>query len=467
MPALKEPALTCADGAGVDRARDMIHAYGLKGCLALPVLALLSQLAMAQPVPPADHFRLELGAGLEYSDNRQRDERFGENDLLLVPRARYELLHTGERLQARGDGELQYEQTFGGSSDSRLRARLGLLVDWSILPQRLYWTFQDIADVQAIDPLRADGADNLQQTNIFLTGPVLLFGSPRTVSGRIEARVARAWAEEVSAFNHDRYSLTGWVKRQSDPVRSWSLGLEHSEVRFHDGPRFADFERQDLVIRHDHQQPRLGLQLVAGHSWIDRVGGDSLARPLYRFNLRWTPTAAHQFGLLYQDELSDAGRDLAFELDATDRVREETRRALVGSEIYRLRHAGLEWRHRSTTTEFSLSPFVRDYDYSHAVDPADIPPEQAQFARGLHASATKRLSETLLLHAHASAAWYEFDQLDRNDRDLHLGLTIERVLSTHWVLRSGYARYLRRSDAIGESYHENRLSIYIIYTIGR
>lgn len=412
-------------------------------------------------VPPPDHFTWSWSFGLDYSDNRLRAETDREGDVWLSPRLEYSLLHGGERLQAHGTGELRSEHSLGGVADDRVRAHAALVVDWAILPHRFYWTFQDIATEQAIDPLAADEPGNQQQTNVFLTGPIVEFGSPERLLGRIESRVARAWAAQSVEFNHDRYSVAGSLQRQSDPLTRWTLGAEASEVEFQRSGAANDFTRQDVYLQYDHELPRSGVQLVGGYTFVDRAAGDSVSRALLRARLRWSPGADDEFRIDAADELSDAGRDLAVELGADDRIASETRRALIGPDVHRLRSLELNWRHRFARSEFEIAPFARDYHYLQQDQGLE------RNAHGLRVAAAHKLTPLLSLHAQAASAWFEFANPARRDRDSYLSVYLERRLTPRWLLRAGVSRFLRDSDFAGASYHENSLALQLVYAGGQ
>lgn len=415
----------------------------------------------ARSAAPRDHFTYSLGAGAEYSDNRLGTQTPAVSDVWLSPRAEFSLLHTGQRLQMRGEGQLHSERSLRGVADDRLQARLALSADWAILPKRLYWTFQDIANVQAIDPLAPDTPNNRQQTNVFLSGPVLDLGNPQTLLGRVEGRFADARAEETPAFDHRRSTLALSLQRQSDPIRRFALGAQSSRVAFAEGGDLNDFRRQDLFVQYDHELPWIGLTGIVGATRVRRAAGDSLSRALLRAKLRFSYGGNDGFELEAIDELSDAGRELAFAIDADERLQQETRRALVGPDVHRLRSVAFEWHHRGRRSEFSVSPFARDYAYLQAS------PGLERRSRGLRVTASLAMSPLLGLHAHAGSAWFDFAAPERHDRDSYLSVFLERQLSPRWSLRTGVSRFVRHSDLCGAGYGSNGLSLYIVYAGGR
>ena len=428
--------------------------------LSLAVLtALISGVAAAQELP-RDHFTWSAWAGLEYTDNVRHSATDRQSDLLFAPGVLYSVLHTGTRWRIRGDGELKLERG-GENLSADPRAHASLIVDWALVPHRLYWNFQDFAEVQSIDPLAADDPANRQQTNLFQTGPVLVFGSPRTVSGRLEAQFARAWAEHAPDFDHDRHLISAWAQRQSYPVSSYAIGLESSEVSYNQAPRNRDFRRQDLLLRHERELPRSALSLSVGHSRIDIDSGDRLTGALARLRLRWSPDLVHEFGALMRYELSDAGRELTQVGDLLNPFRNEPRRTLIGTEIYKLRSADLHWQRSGVRSRFRVAGFVRGYDHQ-------LFQEQAlKASQGAYASFSHELTPQMRLIASAGVERYEFEQDARSDRDTQFGLGLEHDLTPNWKVRGGISRRLRASSEAFASYHENLVSVQMIYAGGQ
>lgn len=424
------------------------------------VLAVALALAAPSVAQERDHFRYELAAGLQYSDNRLRTGHDPLDDLLLVPRAEFSLLHSGDRWQSRGQGLIEAEQSLDAGESDELRARLSAAIDVSILPRRLYWTLQDHADVESIDPLLADAPGNRQQTNVLLTGPTLLLGNPRGWNARIDALASRGEAEVTPEFDHDRFSLGTTLQRRSDAVRAWSLATESSKVDF-DLSSEPGFTRHDALLRFENETPHLGLNLAFGHTWIEHEHTLSdRSRPAFRGALRWTPQSADTLRVGLVRELSDAGRDLARQLLAGEALHDESRRWRVDANVYELHDAELAWQRRAVRSEFTLGVFDRDYDYLERGLLLD------RASRGLRFDGRLRLSTHWALSANALAERFAFDEQDRRDRDLQMTLAAERRLAPRWALRGAWSHYRRQSDAPDASFRENVLSLFLVFLGG-
>ena len=414
----------------------------------------------AQTPPPVDHFRYTAWAGFDYTDNRQRSRSDGTSDLLFAPGFSYSVLHSGRRWRLRGEGELRLERK-GLDDGVDPRARAALMVDFALLPQRLYWNLQDFAEVQSVDPQAPNDPSNRQQTNLLQTGPILLLGSPSTYLARIEAQVARADAERTPDFDHRRHLLSAWVTRQTDPVQSWAAGLESTAVDFQRGFGVRDFQRDDLLLRHQRELPRGAFAVTLGYSSIDPQVGARLSRPLAHIKLRYSPNISHEFGTLVRYELSDAGRELSQERNPLDPFRYEARRALIGTDLYRLAAVDASWKWQGVKTQLRLNAFGRDYDYLRSG------PQALESSRGLQLGLTRELTPLTRIHANAASERFAFVDSARSDRDNFFSVGYERDLNPRWKLRAGLARQQRSSNLAVAEYAENSASLYLIYTGGR
>ena len=420
-------------------------------------LLFLATGAAAQVPPPPDHFTYSIWAGLEHTDNLERSREGGSADLMFVPGLNYSVLHSGRRWRVRGDGELRMERS-GPEAGADPRARGSLSVDWAVVPQRLYWSFQDFAQVQSVDPLAPDDPSNREQTNLFQTGPVLLLGNPHDFLGRIEAQAAVAQAELSPDFDHNRMLLSAWLARQTDPIQSFSTGLESTAVDYRQGGRARDFLRLDMLLRYRRETPRSTLALTLGYSSIDLEIGERISRPLAHFDLRLAPTSSQELSLSLRHELSDAGRELGQFLNPLDPFRTEARRTVTGSELFRLDAAELYWTWRGARSEVRAGGFIRDHDNQ---DPGTRALKRSQ---GAQFGLTRLVTPNSRLGFNIAGEDFAFENTARHDRDTYLGISYERDLNPRWKLRMGLTRQRRSSSELLVGFVENIASIYLVYS---
>ena len=95
--------------------------------------------------------------------------------------------------------------------DDRFRGKFAGNVNWTLLPERLDWVFEDYMSPQQIDEFASSSPDNEQQVNLFVTGPTLYARFGAATRGQFDLRYGNSYAEENDEFNGDRYSAAARV----------------------------------------------------------------------------------------------------------------------------------------------------------------------------------------------------------------------------------------------------------------
>ncbi len=436
-------------------------------CIAL-IAGLTAAAAIGQPLPEfedprGDRMEYEIEFATEVSDNRARTDPDSDSGVDLVPRAMVWIFHHGSRFEARAIGLLEYYNRIDSDFGNDLQLRLAAVADWAIMPHRLYWTFQDFADVQPVDLLGPDTPENRQQVNTFVTGPTLLVSPGGVWSGELEGRYVRTDAEESGNFDSDRVSAAARLIFAPRPSRSFALGVEASEVDHRDDtPLTGDWDRVDASLRFRNYLRRLGLELTAGHSEIDFDNGERLSGPLLRAWLRWAFNDDNLLIARIAREFSDAARDMVYGAEPFTMLREDRGRPEPRAELYRARRAELEWSSSGRRSGWSVAAYARDYDYPFEVEPL------SHEAGGAIGRIEYRLNASHRLRGELGYERRDYDTTDRIDRDAVLGVTYERDLNSRWSVRAGLQRYDRNSSGTLEtSYTENRLLLALVLKGGR
>jgi hypothetical protein len=254
-----------------------------------------------------------IGVGFEHSDNLGRrvlDPRSGNR---ISPFIDLSAAQAGETLQANIAGSIAWNHYAGEADfDPNFSTNLGAELTWNWIPGRLLWTVEDYASQQPIDVFASDAPDNVQNANVFSTGPTLLYRLSENLGGRTELRYVNSYAEEADAFNSDRYGLTSRLLRNLDTVTTISVNVAVESVRL-DEPTVAapDFERYGVFGGWDRRGPHTTLHLDLGWNWVEPDGLDRRGGMLARASATLSPTDISTFDASLRRELSDAAADLA------------------------------------------------------------------------------------------------------------------------------------------------------------
>ncbi len=430
------------------------------GIVPLAVVVLTSPSVLLAQDTTETGYQLDLELGLLHSDNPLGNNPSGPSDSFLVPRAQFDVQRGGSRWQARGSGHMEYRMSMEDVVEDEFRANLAAAVDWTLLPG-LEWTFQNVASVEPIDFLGTDSSDNLQQTNVLMTGPVWQIRPMSVWGGVVDARYTHSHAEESKAFDSDRFSASGRLLRRFDANRQASVGAEVTDVQFRDAEfADADHQRLDLLARYGTRAALTELELAVGHTWIDPDQGANISALLARMQLTWNRDGIHSLHLLAQHELSDTTRQLTSEIDRIGRHFAGDSRLPIGAGIYRLSSIEPGWRYRYPRGELSVRPFYRDFDFEFTPD-VDFD----EFGVALRGSLRIRPRTTLLASIGADRRRFELDQ--RRDTDLLSTLFLAHRFAPRWSGRVGAVRFQRDSNIPAADSRELVVSAYLTFHAGR
>lgn len=428
---------------------------------------------VSEPLPPGpppvsgEGYELRLELGIEHSDNRGRFDPRGPSDTLLVPRLDVTVFRTGARLDLRGVGQIEFRHSLPDRFEDELRANVRTELDWKLLPGRVTWNFADVASVESVDVLAVDNPGNLQQTNVFATGPELALGTRGPWRGILRARFAASLAEETDEFDTNRTSMLARAIRSLGPTRRVSVEFEAADLRVRD-KLFVDAEHQrgDLLARYSTEGASTRLELVGGHTWTDFDTGRSPVEPLGRVELAWRRGNSLRAHLAASHELSDAARDLLMGLETLDPEQLERppgigRRLRVGAEIFILDNFEAGIGYSGSRQQINLTAFYRDYDFGRRN------PELDFSGNGLFAAFSRKLSGTTTAGAGFTLERRRFKLESRRDTDLHATLFLERRLNRRLAVRGSLARNQRWSNVFGADSRENVLGVAVIFYGGR
>jgi hypothetical protein len=427
--------------------------------------ALFCHAAAAVPPPPtletprsqALLYELELGG--YFSDNRAQTSPSSEAGIVLLPRINFNLFRQGGRIEAQARGSAEHYRWLDDGSTSDLRVRLALMADAAIVPGFFHWTVQNEADTRASDFRRPESADNLQQVNVFATGPSIRLRPQAAWSGLLEASYINSYAEESSDFDSDRLVASAWLLHSPHERRQFHLGVEGSEVRFKENsPLNPDFDRTDFMGRYRSDFRRLSFELVGGHTRIRFDDGQSLDGPLARAIGTFDLSENHRLVGQFVREYSDVARDLLSEVGRFERPRAIRGGPPVQASQYRLTSLDVSWYGRLDRFDWRLNSYTREFDYPFA--PIDV--SLSHRANGFLAQAGFALSATQRLRFDTLVERRRFSADGRTDHDFYVGVHFDQQLSERWSLRTGVTRFDPDADEAGARWIEHIASVALV-----
>jgi len=424
-----------------------------------PARAALAVALLAALPGGARAFQLnyEVGVSVLRSDNIALTTTNEKSDTVVSPQLRFDIHQAGSTFDLNGSGQLQYLDYVDGTFDDGFRGGFSGQALWTMIPQRLTWTFEDYLSRQPVDTFAAFTPANEQQANLFVTGPSLFVRMGQSTRGQLDLRYTNSYAEENETFNSDRYNAAVRVLRDLSPTRIIGANLEATRVAFDNQALNSDYTRYDGYASYWSKFRSLELNIDLGYTRLEfNDRPDNAWLPLARGDLAWTISPRSTLDLALSYELSDAAENLAVNdtISPIDDFGNPT--TPLAPDIFKQRRAELGYRFAGERFGFEVRPFYQRISYVDAVAP-----DEKTYGGFAHVSYKLRPRMTLSLTAAQESRTFEGPS--RRDRDFTVNIALENQFTRHWIASYQLQRRERNSSETGQDYDENAAIVSFSY----
>lgn len=230
-----------------------------KSIIALPVVFALS----IGEVPAASVTPI-VGYIGTYSSNILRTSTSEEQEYINRPLLGVDIDHRGRKFNAYGYATAEHFDFTRGTAENETYFDVSGIANWNIIGNRFVWVLEDYASVTPLiisDPITPL---NVEQRNIFATGP--------TFSTRLGSRNLIDWNLRYGDFyyqlsdisNKRVYSDIG-LSRQINPTNNIRLGYEYTRTKFEE-EYYPDYIRQDLGLTFTNRSASGEMTATAGYT---------------------------------------------------------------------------------------------------------------------------------------------------------------------------------------------------------
>jgi hypothetical protein len=424
--------------------------------IALSLLAAAAQDAQALRLD----YTLELG--LLHSDNINLTPVDPISENVLIPHLDFSLSETGSQVQAEISGVLEYRDYLRGSFGNETRGTLNGLVNWSLIPQRLAWTFADHLGLYPVSLRDPDVPGNLQQTNVFTTGPTLRLRLAPTLQGQAELRYVDSHAEETGAFDSSRFGGAFRVLHDLGPTRHLSGNIEVQDIDFDDDALATDYKRYSAFAGYTQALARIDLNGSLGYTRLEFANGEDVSGPLARASVDWRATERSTLGVGLTWQYSDAVSSLAEGGAAFDLGLGEVGvgDAMISADVYRERRIEATYLYQGARWNVAANLHGGTFRYEQEL--AAIGADRNEIGTGINIGYLLRPLWTLGFAAEATRR--RFTDSDSIDRDYRYALYLAHQLNRHWRWRVDIGHNERNAGTGAESYDENAVYLRVSYT---
>lgn len=366
-------------------------------------------------------------------------------------------------LQINLTGRAEYRNYRTALFNDTLDGTLAGHLNWTAIPDRLFFTVDDSLSVQPVDALAPNAPGNRQQVNVISLGPSLLFNWTPAWHGRAEFRYIDSNAEVSNEFNADHVVLALSAARQLSETSTLSFLTQARDVDIDNDLVARDYRRYDLFARYTRNLPRFAFTLDAGYSRVDYQQGAGRSDPLLRANLSSDLTARSTLSATVSSQFSDTASDALNSISSTAASPNTvpssvlTGNAIINASPYVVRSTQLDYEYGATRTRFSTGVFVQKRDYVDS-DFFD------QKGHGAYADVEWTLRPALTIGLHATRDNLKYTSMAREDKTLRTGANLRYQLARHWHTGLSYDHYKLDSTAPGQSVAQNIVYLSISYS---
>jgi hypothetical protein len=262
---------------------------------------------------------MEYGFGVGYSarhtDNALRTPPVPPGTQEPVSDVEHNLTATGDiilntaRWDVAATGGIEFESYANDSYEPRSIETLNGSAVYTFLPQRLTWTTTDELQDTTITALLPTTPDNLEQTNLFSTGPDVTWRISTGNTLAFLARYENDWYAQSDFLSNDRtVGELNWRYDISEPV-SFILRYRSENVRYKENLPGIDYVQDLLTAGFEGQLgPTVNYRIEAGPGRVRQDLHEEFKTRVGLFQL--TRQIARDSGLTFSlsSDLTDSGR---------------------------------------------------------------------------------------------------------------------------------------------------------------
>ncbi|MGF1642330.1 MAG: hypothetical protein ACFCUJ_01720 [Thiotrichales bacterium] len=310
------------------------------------------------------------GLEVEQHSNARRTSTNEIEDTAIKPYVGLEFTDntatTNASIKARAAHERWTDETYDGQTFYTIDG----FVDWIISPGRFVWAVEDYAYSQRIDPLELPTSNNLQNFNVFQTGPDFMF-TRGPLEGVAKIRLGNVFYSETDTDNN-RVNVSGSLRRFLNDYSDLSLEAALSKIMYREN-FLNDYDVSSVVGKYRRDLPYGRLLLGAGLGQISYENGGSEDSPIALASIALgNKEDPNQLRLALSQNISDPA------LDANDPLFSrlylfEGERLINPSEVtgvgaYELTKGELVYTFAGTRFNSSISGYVNRKEYPDVPD---------------------------------------------------------------------------------------------------
>jgi hypothetical protein len=424
--------------------RDPARRLACAGTLILAVV--LPALAAAEIVP-------ELSVNWSGSDNIQRSTTDPGTGAQTLARAGIDFFanRPSWNLEARAAAERVFYSGEAQNDDADSRYGLYLRSEFLLVPERVTWEVLDDLGLVATDSFGELNPSDLQEANLFSTGPNLYL--PVGISNRLEAELRYSRLDFSGSDDEDnnRYSATVALLHSATPIRNIGVALSRQRVMYAgDDTGLRNYNLDSAFFVVSSAPRRSAIVLQGGYSRVDD-GETSRSGPSGMIAIERRLSETGDVAVFARTGYADAADSFRFGRSGSEAMELVPQNVQATSAPFRQTIASLEFRRRVSSTQITFAPV---YSRERFFDDAG----QSRRAYGVILNTAHALGPSLQLRVFGNATENKYDDGSQDSTDYNFGAGLTFQFSRSLALGVDYDRFIRSGV-----FRENRISAVLRY----
>jgi hypothetical protein len=401
----------------------------------------------------------ELGIGAIYTDNIRLVATDTQTDTIGVVTTDFLVHEQTRHLDAEIAANLQYLTYAHKIYTNELLGDLAGYGKFALFPGRIDWVLQENFGQQQLSPGTPNTPLNLENINYLSTGPDLTV----PLGPQLHAQMSVRYSKVSYQLNNNAFHLDDLNNNRGDasfalvhPVSATSnasLNVSAQRVSYDDSIDNPDYTTRLAYLHFDAQGARSKLTAEAGYDDALVMGSHS-GGVLARIDATRTLSSSSSLGFSLGQDISDSG-NLLRQMQTSNNVTLATGALQRSEDPFTNRYARANWafdRHRT-----GLGLALTQFRETHTIE-SNLNRTRTE----LDLNARRSLSEALALNI---AAGYAHDTYFSSvtPSDAYRWATADVAWRTgrHVQLHAQYSHIDQRSDAVSNTYSENRFMLTV------
>jgi hypothetical protein len=379
---------------------------------------------------------------LGYSDNLELAPDGGTSGAYHTLAAGIGYEEHGTRLDGNVDASVEYVNYPSGVFDDETWLYVDGDLRWALVRDRLFWVLTDSLTNQPIDSRAPNVPTNLQQTNVFTTGPSLSYQFDAANTVQADLRYMHSWAEEDDNFEADRwFAGASWIYGLT-AADDLSLHATYYDTDFRQNQGQEDYRRQSVFAAWERRTGQTStLRAELGMINVDFDESDN--ENGWRVLLEWNRVISSSSALTVSGRhgLTDAALSIATAADP-----ETIGNNVISGDVYEVTALDLTYRYSWAASTLNLSGGFERQDYVTAGEiDRDLVGAAASWTTNFGGGWSSRLAGDL--------AWADYDD-GLSDETYLLYAGVDYASTPHITYSMGVNWERRYSDAPLDEYED-------------